>query len=274
MNSNYSGQEGNYRTRRSERYRHPEQEQDYRYDDYGSSGRGGYGNERYSGTFGNQGDEGAGSRSDYQNNDNQYSSSRNYGNMGSYGGAQGFGSATGGYPSQRVSSRRIYDSGGYTDFNTQFDSGMGRSQNDNYRNDRDDNRGRSQNYRSDNNSYGRGSSGNDYNRDLYGSESEVERRFQGSDQGRYHFGEDQNDSPNYGGSRGNYMGSGYDRSSRQGRYNSLNEHYEATSGQSNGNLGEEPYGMSGYYQGGYGSGSSGYDSDERSDRERRRQSRH
>ena len=99
MNSNFSDDynQGNYRTKRSDRYRHPERDsQRYRFDDYGDAAHGGYGNESYGGTFGNQGNEMAGSRNVANRGHHTYSTSRNYGNMGSYGGAQGFGDYRGG----------------------------------------------------------------------------------------------------------------------------------------------------------------------------------
>ena len=64
MNTNQPEQYGRHQgfeTRRSERYRHPERPTN-RFDDYGAAARGGYGNESYSGTWGNQGNEMGGSR--------------------------------------------------------------------------------------------------------------------------------------------------------------------------------------------------------------------
>ncbi|MFD3001541.1 hypothetical protein ACFS7Z_14315 [Pontibacter toksunensis] len=114
---------GGYQTHRSEKYRHPERDSNtgsnYRFDDYGSSARGGYGNESHSGTWGNQGNEMAGSRnvSNRGISNDTYSTSRNYGNMGSYGGAQGFGTARGGTIAQRHY--------GSESTNYNFESGMG-----------------------------------------------------------------------------------------------------------------------------------------------------
>ena len=58
----YDRHEGGFHTHRSERYRHPDQDSGYRFDDYGSAAHGGYGNESYQGTWGNQGNERGGSR--------------------------------------------------------------------------------------------------------------------------------------------------------------------------------------------------------------------
>ncbi|MCC9135041.1 hypothetical protein ACFSKU_18890 [Pontibacter silvestris] len=229
----YGNNKGRYQSRRSEQYRHPERDRgndfrkgsDFSFDDYGSSARGGYGNESYGGTFGNQGNEMGGSRnvSNYGLHDTS-STSNNYGNMGSYGGAQGFGSSRAGLPSQRD-----YDS----DVNYNFDSGMGspRSAREHhyspaghraYGNERD----------SDQYNRGRGSdmglSSNSNNRDLYGND--TSRRFQGSDQGRYDYNRDDFDSPNYGGSEGKYMGSGYDRHIPRGQYGSRDGNYGSIGG--------------------------------------------
>ncbi|MEJ8800559.1 hypothetical protein [Pontibacter sp. H249] len=240
MNTNQPDQYGmgqGYRTRRSERYRHPEQDSGYRFDDYGASARGGYGNESYGGTFGNQGNEMGGSRN-VSGRGEMYSTSRNFGNMGSYGGAQGYGSSRGGYPSQR-------DEGSSSLYH--YESGMGSRSGPSSQERRS--YGPSSNY----DSHGSGYRHDDNPEDLYGSN--VSRRFQGSDQGRYDFGRDRsqnrsgmNDSSNYwdrdnfgsssnyGGSEGSYMGSGYNRSTR---------------GSSMGD-----YGSMGSYDSGYGSGDS------------------
>ncbi|RDV13601.1 hypothetical protein DXT99_18870 [Pontibacter diazotrophicus] len=316
MNRNQNDRQDNsrgFQTHRSERYRHPENDNNYRFDDYGSSARGGYGNEGHSGTWGNQGNEMAGSRNTAnQDTYGTYSTSRNYGNMGSYGGAQGFGTSRGGTIGQRH-----YGSAD-TDYN--FESGMGNpgeargsdyspagrrayayesdyssrsSGNDRYgagstRGFQDNNSGNYGSNQSDYNYYGgmgspdqarqsnlnspsRGinyspdrdnSSDNDQNRgflghnrrgsrgydrnessssgshDLYGSD--TSRRFEGSNQGRYNFdqddynsgsgssrgnsnygssnkrgsyGSDRYNSANFGGAEGSYMGSGYNRTS-------------------------------------------------------------
>ncbi|PKV76129.1 hypothetical protein [Pontibacter ramchanderi] len=173
-----------FHTHRSERYRHPEQDRGYRFDDYGSAAHGGYGNESYQDTWGNQGNERGGSRNYSRTNitdNNTYSTSRNYGNMGSYGGAQGFGDSR----------------GGRHDSEHPFDSGMGQ-------------RGRYSEERRDYNRHNRYGSSRE---DLYGNE--VSRRFEGrAGQERYDFERDDYYSSNYGDDQGNYMGSGYHRESR------------------------------------------------------------
>jgi len=255
MNRNFDDRnDKQYHTRRSERYRHPER--DYQFDDYGAAARGGYGNESYSGTWGNQGNEMGGSRN--ISNRGRYDTSgtsRNYGNMGSYGGAQGFGSSRGGYSSQRH-----YDS----DTNYNFDSGMG-SPREGRRSGYNPAGHRAYGYQSDYDSAG-SFFGNDASQNLYGQD--VSRRFQGPDQNRYHFDQDNynagsgsfrnqernNDRNNYGGSGGNYMGSGYNRSS-QGDYGATEGNYGSTGSYDRGNSSMnygEPYGMSGYSRGGYG----------------------
>ncbi|WP_114778849.1 hypothetical protein [Botryobacter ruber] len=85
--------------------------------------------------------------------------------------------------------------------------------------------------------------------DLYGTY--TSRRFQDRPQ-RGYYDEDDSPSYSYGGDRGNYMGSGYNRvtrgdySSSDGNYGSLGW-FDSSSRQEN-----KPYGMSGYYSGGYG----------------------
>ncbi|WP_299826502.1 hypothetical protein [uncultured Pontibacter sp.] len=266
MNTNQSNPYGH--TRRSDRYRHPEQDSNYRFDDYGSAARGGYGNESYGGTWGNQGNEMAGSRNVSGRGDT-YSTSRNYGNMGSYGGAQGFGSSRGGYPSQR-------SSGSGAASGSQFESGMGSRQGQS-----GPSRQRSYGYSSDYDSHGTGYRHDDNPDSLYGSD--VSRRFQGGNQDSYDFGPNQmqsrsgmnnssnywdrdnfgsSSSGNYGGSEGNYMGSGYNRSARgsgmgdygsMGSYNSDNYGRGSSSGSNYGSSsGRGGYGQSGYSSGSYG----------------------
>ncbi len=169
-----------------------------------------------------------------------YSTSMNYGNMGSYGGAQGFGDMRGGTPSQRH-----YDS----DTHYNFDSGMGSPQ---HAREEGYTPGghRTYGYQSDYDSHGMGSSSNrNARREMHGPDET--RRFQSSQQDHYNSNRDEYRSPNYGGPRG-YMSSGYDRTTRgesQGDYGSLGR-YES-------NRYDEPYGMSGYYRGGYGPSSYG-----------------
>ncbi|MFD2245415.1 hypothetical protein [Pontibacter ruber] len=242
--SDYNQQQGGYRTRRSEEYRHPEMHSGHHMEDYGSSARGGYGNEGNRNTYSNQGNQMSGSRNFSRVNitdDDTYSTSRNYGNMGSYGGAQGFGDVRGGYSSQRH-----YDS----DTNYKFDSGMGSPR-----------EARSHHYspaghpayqnRSSSEQRNQGwvsgqRSGSD--RDLYGSY--ANREFQGQRQGRYDFERDEYTSPSYGGDRGQYIGSGYDRYT-QGDYGPSIGNYGTHGIVERGSAGM-PYGMSGYYSGGYG----------------------
>ena len=206
----YGRHEESFHTHRSERYRHPEGDSDYRFDDYGSSARGGYGNEGNWDTWGNQGDDRAGGRSRYTNINitasDTFDTSRNYGNMGSYGGAQGFGDIRGGR----------HDSG------HPFDSGMGAS-----------NTGRG--WERDSSTRGYSSFGNesldrgghhreDYGRrgGLYGQD--TSRRFEGRrGQDRYDFERDNYYSSNYGDDQGNYMGSGYSRTSR-GEYGPMGDY--------------------------------------------------
>jgi hypothetical protein len=288
MNDNFSGRDGsrgqgNFRTHRSERYRHPERDSNYDFDDYGASARGGYGNESYGGTWGNQGNEMAGSRN-VTNQDiyGAYSTSRNYGNMGSYGGAQGFGTSRGGNIAQRH-----YGAG---DTNYNFESGMGNpreARNSGY----SPGGHRAYGYQSDYDSHGSGMDDDDRSSDLYGSD--TSRRLQGSRRDRYDFNQDDYNegsrsyrgsgnrgssgygssfrdrdrdrgdytSPNYGGGEGSYMGSGYRRSS-QGDYGSGSSdygsagYYGGNSSLSNDQL--QPYGLSGYYGGGYGDSNAGY----------------
>lgn len=247
MNSDYSNradrdENRGFKTHRSERYRHPEQDSSYHFDDYGSSARGGYGNESHTGTWGNQGNEMGGSRNtSNQGMSDTYSTSRNYGNMGSYGGAQGFGDSRGGYSSQRERGHE-YDSG----MGSRDNSGQGRR--------------RSYGYESDYDSHGSGYK-YDSHPDLYGSD--TSRRFQGSSgQGRYDFDRDNynqgsgsfrssdrdrnrgrdyrgsSSSSNYGGSQGSYMGSGYNRSSNRdynsGNYGSMGSYDSGSSDRSYG----------------------------------------
>ncbi|MBC5991233.1 hypothetical protein [Pontibacter cellulosilyticus] len=244
MNTRHPEQygEGSYQTRRSEKYRHPERDTNYRFDDYGASARGGYGNESYGGTWGNQGNEMGGSRNVSGRGDT-YSTSRNFGNMGSYGGSQGYGSSRGGYPSQRS---------GSSDSLYHYESGMGSGSSSGRR---------SYGYSSDYDSHGSGYNYDDNPEDLYGSD--VSRRFQGSDQGRYNFDRDRSrgqrgmsdssnywdrdnyGSSNYGGSEGNYMGSGYNRSSRgssMGDYGSMGSYDSGSSSSSRGSYSGGDYG--------------------------------
>ncbi|GAB3203945.1 hypothetical protein ABID22_003216 [Pontibacter aydingkolensis] len=248
MNRNQSDQYGmneGYQTRRSERYRHPERDSNYRFDDYGSPARGGYGDESHSGTWGNQGNEMGGSRNlSGRDRSGTYSTSRNFGNMGSYGGSQGYGSSRGGYPTQREEgSGSLYH----------YESGMGT------RSSSPAQGRRSYGYSSDYDSHGSGYHHDDTPEDLYGSD--VSRRFQGTDQGRYDFDRnrtqgrkdmsdnsnywdrDNYDSSGYGGSEGSYMGSGYNRTTRgsdMGDYGSM------------GSYSSDNYGMRGSSGSGYG----------------------
>ncbi|PRY11281.1 hypothetical protein CLV24_11176 [Pontibacter ummariensis] len=264
MNRNQSDRYGNnsgFQTHRSERYRHPENDNMNRFDDYGASRQGTYRNEGNSGNWGSRGNDMGGSR----NTSNQdiygtYSTSRNYGSMGSYGGAQGFGSSRGGYASQRR-----YDS----DTNFNADSGRG-SYNQRNQSNYSPAGHRAYGYQSDYDSHGSNMGSNSGN-DLYGSS--TSRRFQGSDQGRYNFdrdnrnsgsgyrdmyGTDRNsrdsyNSPNYGGSEGNYMGSGYNRTTG-GNYGSDEGNSRSSDfyNRMNMNRGTGEYGRSDYYRGPYG----------------------
>ncbi|GAB3539852.1 hypothetical protein GCM10027443_36920 [Pontibacter brevis] len=222
MNRNQNEHQDNsrgFQTRRSERYRHPESDNNYRFDDYGSSARGGYGNEGHSGTWGNQGNEMAGSR----NTSNQdvygtYSTSRNYGNMGSYGGAQGFGTSRGGNIAQRH-----YGSGN-TGYN--YTSGMG---NPGEARDSDYSLGghRVYGYQRDYDSHG-SDRGNDRDNDRYRSGST--RGFQDSNSGNYD--SNQKDYNYYGG-----MGS-----PDQARQSNLNSPSRGINYGGGSNYGERDYG--------------------------------
>lgn len=241
MNSDFSNRSGRgdsreFHTHRSDRYRFPERDSSYHFDDYGSSARGGYGNEGYSDTWGNQGNEMGGSRNVANRGFSTYDTGRNFGNMGSYGGAQGFGDYRGGQHPQ--GSNYNY----YSGMGSRGESDMGRE------------RHRSHGYESDYDSHGSGYN-NEMGSSLYGSD--TSRRFQGSDQGRYDFDRDNYNqgsgsfrgsdrdrgSSGYGSSGGGYMGSGYSRSSRSdygtGNYGSMGSYDRGSSSMSYG----EPYSM-------------------------------
>jgi hypothetical protein len=197
--------------------------------------------------------------------------------MGSYGGAQGFGTSRGGNIAQRH-----YGSG---DTGYHYESGMG---NPREARERDYSPGghRAYGYRSDYDSHGSNTGSRD--RDRYGSDDA--RRFEGSRQDRYYFDQSSYNqgsgqysnrdrdrdyrstsgdrdregyrSPNYGGAEGNYMGSGYRRSS-QGNYGPRGGDYGSGGFYGSGGRGlsndqPQPYGLSGYYAGGYGDSGSGY----------------
>jgi hypothetical protein len=191
-----------FHTHRSERYRHPEHDSGQRFENYGSSARGSYGDESNQGRRGSQGNEMGGSRRYTDINLTPYDrfeQSRNYGSMGSYGGAQGFGDTRGGH----------HDSG------HPFDSGTGSQ-----RRYSDEGRGSmgSRGYREEGRGYGKGRSHDSSSEDLYGHD--TSRRFQGSDrQSSYDFERDDYYSSNYGDDQGNYMGSGYQRET-ESRYGS------------------------------------------------------
>ena len=238
----YERDRDGYQTHRSERYRHPDRDRGerYRFDDYGDSAHGGYGNESYSGTYGNQGDEGAGHRNVANRGMSTYDTSRNYGNMGSYGGAQGFGSSRGGYSSQRRSSDNV----------SEFDSGHGRRERTGW--GRGTDQQRSHGYESDYDSHGQNSGNYHYNQgsnhELYGDY--TPRRFRGEDQGHYNFSRDDYRTHSFGSSRGNYMGSGYERTPRSNEYGSTRGDY-GSSGQYMGRRfsgNSDTYDMSGYYR--------------------------
>ncbi|NDK55840.1 hypothetical protein [Pontibacter fetidus] len=240
----YENDRGSFHTHRSERYRNPDQYSEGSFDSnrHADRDRANYGNDFY--------------RSSQRRNPQDwnpehianrglstYATARNYGNMGSYGGAQGFGSSRGGYSSQRQSS----------DMGSGFSSGHGRYERTNY--GRGTNQGRSRGYENDYDSHGQNSDNYSYergsNRDLYGDY--TSRRFQGSHQDRYDFDRDEYRTRSYGGDRGNYMGSGYERTPRRNEYGSTRGDYGSSGrylGRSTGSY-DQPYGMSGYYQGGY-----------------------
>ncbi|MDX5423100.1 MAG: hypothetical protein LPK07_06870 [Hymenobacteraceae bacterium] len=206
----YGQHESSFQTHRSERYRHPERDYGHRFDNYGTPARGDYGNERSQRTWGSQRNEMGTSRR-YEDIHvtpyDRFEQSHNYGNMGSYGGAQGFGDIRGGHHD----SGHPYDSG--TGSSRRYSEG--RSLSSGY----GGNRGESRNYGRSNqrqDDYGRRSYYDADREDLYGRE--ASRRFQGSrEHDRYDFERDDYYSSNYGDDQGNYMGSGYHRTSR-GKY--------------------------------------------------------
>jgi hypothetical protein len=195
--SDHEHREGEFHTRRSERYRHPEHDSRRRFEDYGSSSRGGFGNESRQGSWEGRGNE-MGDSGRYSNinitDSNSYSTSRNFGNMGSYGGAQGFGDMR----------------GGRHDSDHPYDSGMGQQ-----RRQSDEGRGSlgGRGYREEGRDYRRHDRYGSDREDLYGRE--VSRRFEGQHgQESYDFERDDYYSSNYGDDQGNYMGGGYNRDSR------------------------------------------------------------
>ncbi len=245
MNRNQSDQYNRneeFHTNRSDRYRHPERSSGYQFDDYGTSARGGYGNESYGGTWGNQGNEMGGSRN---------FSDRDRGSMhrSNFPEDRGYSSRNRDYSPQRSQGSNTlyhYESGS--------DRGSGRSSGQ-----------RSFGYSSDYDSHGSGYRHDSNPKDLYGSD--VSRRFQGSDHDRYHIDRDRmqnrsrgmGDSSNYWDrdnfgssgydrSEGNYMGSGYERSSRGSRlgdYGSMGSYDSRSSYSSSGGSGQrqqhDPY---------------------------------
>jgi hypothetical protein len=242
MNRNQSDQYNrneDFHTRRSERYRHPESSSNYRFDDYGASARGGYGNEGYGGTWGNQGNEMGGSRNfSASDRSGRQSSSR------AHNADRGYGSRERDYSPQNTQrSKTLYH----------YESGKGYGPGSSSAH-------RSYGYHSDYDSHGTGYRHDSNPEDLYGSE--VSRRFQGSDQGRYqldsdrlqsrgprmsdrsnYWDRDNFGSSSYDRSEGNYMGSGYDRStrgSRGGDYGSMGS-YDSRSSYSDGSYGQRQH---------------------------------
>lgn len=248
MNNNerdrYRSDRNNYSSHRSERYRHPYRDA-YRYDNYGDAAHGGYGNESYAGTYGNQGDEGAGHRSRNVANRGMstYDTSRNYGNMGSYGGAQGFGSTRGGFSSQRTSHP-----------GSQFDSGHGLPPSSSHGHDTD--QPRRYGYQSDYDSHGQNADNFHYERSNSNRYSDYPtRRYQDKGQGNTGYERDNYRQGGSGSDSGNYMGSGYERTPRPSEYGSTRGDYGSSGyymgSRQSGSSYNQPYGMSGYYQGGY-----------------------
>ncbi|MBF9254537.1 hypothetical protein I2I11_14630 [Pontibacter sp. 172403-2] len=236
MNRNQSdryGDTGHYQTHRSERYRHPEQDNNYGYQSRGS--------------YGNQGNNPDSSRHTANRSMNDpYSTSRNYGSMGSYGGAQGFGTARGGqHPSQRN------DSSGYNYFSGMGSPDEARQSNLNSPGYNSNMYSGRSNYNSGNSAYNRGSdrgmSSNSGNRNLYGND--TAHRFESNDLNRS--GNDNYGSHSYGGSsRGNYIDSGYDRDVRN--RDNYSGFWGSRDGYAHGGdtgSTSERYGMSGYFGG-------------------------
>ncbi|MEJ8757015.1 hypothetical protein WG947_08415 [Pontibacter sp. H259] len=239
----YNRQQRNYQPNRSEQYRQPGQRnRQYHFDDYGDAAHGGYGNEGYSGTWGNQGNERGGSRNVANRGLSTYDTGRNYGNMGSYGGAQGFGSTRGGFSNQRSSHA-----------GSQFDSGHGRQAYANQ--DRGYDQPRHYGYQSDYDSHGQNSENYRYNRSNRNIYSDYPtRRYQDTGHTRQGYERDNYSTGGFGRDRGNYMSSGYERNPRRSEYGSTRGDYGSARqyiGRSSGSFSDEPYGMSGYYRGGY-----------------------
>jgi hypothetical protein len=236
MNRNDSDQYGHdqnngFHTHRSERYRHPESSRGYHSDNYGSPMGGEYGQERSTRTWSSQVNEKPG-----------YS---DYGSKSSYGSSTGYGSSERNYPSQnQYKSDSFYH----------YDSGLGSQDRGGQDRGYSSEGHRAFGYQSDYDSHGSGFR-NDSNPDLYGDN--VSRRFQGSDQGSYHFDRDRDrqhragsqfdrsssgrfgdsgmssQSSGYDSSEGNYMGSGYSRTSNQdygsGNYGSMGSYDRGSS---------------------------------------------
>ena len=209
-----------------------------RFNNYGDSARGGYGNEGYWDKYGNQGNESAGSRNnrsrDGVNAGMGYGVSANYGSMGSYGGAQGFGTERGGFATQKHYGN---------DAGSQFFSGRGERGSD-----MEQRREGSHNYRHhiygayrDRNSYEHGhgyapSQG-------YGSYDPYGSQGYGSSRGMLHYDRDQRGSYDMGGTRerGNYSGLHY---GDQGSYNASGNYGRSQAG--GGNITGGSYMGSGY----------------------------
>ena len=242
----YDADRDSYNTNRPERYRQPEQGTERNtFDNYRSEGRGNvsYGNDFYRSSQ---------RRSPQDWNPEHianrgmstYDTARNYGNMGSYGGAQGFGSERGGYPHHRT-----------TDIGSEFESGMGEQHYGNQNQGRRSDQNRRYGYQSDYDSHGQNSDNYRYERSNEGLYDDyASRRYRDTGHRGAGYERDSYTTHSFGGDRGNYMGSGYERTARNTEYGATQGDY-GKAGQYMGRFSsstyDEPYGMSGYYRGGY-----------------------
>ncbi|MBC5772991.1 hypothetical protein H8S95_02860 [Pontibacter sp. KCTC 32443] len=246
----YGRDRDSYQTHRSERYRHPDQDMSSsRSSDYRSSDR-----DRDRTSYSNEFYRSSQRRSpqdwDPQHVANRglttYDTARNYGNMGSYGGAQGFGSERGGFSHHRSS-----------DMGSEFESGMGESRYSDRGRGQSASQGRRYGYQSDYDSHGQNSDNYRYE-DSSRSQHDnyTSRRRQDPDHSRPGYERGDYNTRSFGGDRGKYMGSGYERTPRSNEYGATRGDY-GSAGQYmgtrfGGSSYDEPYGMSGYYRGGYG----------------------
>ena len=168
-----------------------------------------------------------------------YDTARNYGNMGSYGGAQGFGSERGGYPHHRAAG-----------MGSEFESGMGEMRYTDRGSAHREEQPRRFGYLSDYDSHGQNTGSYQHDRG-----DRTRSYTSGRQQEHSNYEPENYRSYSYGGDRGSYMGSGYERTPRSNEYGATRGDYGTTGqymGRYSSNTYDEPYGMSGYYRGGYG----------------------